>query len=44
MIGTAAAGPLYGAVGGAGSFLIAAVVSAALFVVWIPVGRLLKTQ
>ena len=42
VIGTALAGPLYGAVGGTGSFLVAAVFSAVLFVIWVPVARLIQ--
>jgi len=41
VVGTALAGPLYAAVGGSGSFLAAAVFSALIFVLWIPIARLL---
>ena len=37
--GSALAGPLYGAVGGRGSFLAAAALSAVVFVAWLPVSR-----
>jgi PPP family 3-phenylpropionic acid transporter len=37
--GSALAGPLYGAVGGRGSFLAAALLSAMLFLAWLPVAR-----
>jgi PPP family 3-phenylpropionic acid transporter len=36
VVGTAVAGPLYAGLGGAGSFLVAAVFSAVLFLSWIP--------
>ena len=42
--GTAGAGPLYQWVGGSGSFLVAAVVSAALFVAWLPLRRQLQPE
>jgi PPP family 3-phenylpropionic acid transporter len=40
--GSALAGPVYAAVGGSGSFLAAAGVSAVLFVAWLPLGRALR--
>jgi PPP family 3-phenylpropionic acid transporter len=41
VVGSAIAGPLYGALGGSGSFLIAAAYSSILFVAWLPLaGRL----
>jgi PPP family 3-phenylpropionic acid transporter len=42
VVGTALAGPLYGVVGGAGSFLAAAGLSALLFAVWIPIARRMR--
>jgi PPP family 3-phenylpropionic acid transporter len=41
VLGTALAGPLYAAVGGSGSFLVAAGLSAALALLWLPIGRVL---
>jgi len=42
VVGTALAGPLYGAVGGSGSFLAAAALSALLFAAWIPIVRRMR--
>jgi PPP family 3-phenylpropionic acid transporter len=44
VLGTALAGPLYQWVGGSGSFLIAAVFAASLFVAWLPLGRRLRQE
>jgi PPP family 3-phenylpropionic acid transporter len=41
VVGAAAAGPLYGSLGGSTSFLVAAGFSAVLFLAWLPIaGRL----
>lgn len=42
VLGTAGAGPLYEWVGGSGSFLVAAVFAAVLYVAWLPLGRRLR--
>lgn len=42
--GSALAGPLYGRFGGPGAFLAAALLSAAVFVAWLPVARRLRAQ
>ncbi len=43
--GTACAGPLYAWIGGSGSFLVASIFAAALFVAWLPLGgRLLQER
>jgi PPP family 3-phenylpropionic acid transporter len=45
VVGTACAGPLYQWVGGSGSFLVASIFAAALFVAWLPLtGRLLQER
>jgi hypothetical protein len=42
--GSALAGPLYERLGGSGVFLAAALLSAAVFVAWLPVARRLPGQ
>ncbi len=42
VVGTALAGPLYGATGARGSFLAAAALSAVIFLAWLPLARHLR--
>jgi PPP family 3-phenylpropionic acid transporter len=42
VVGTACAGPLYQRIGGSGSFLVAAIFAAGLFVAWLPLAGCLR--
>jgi PPP family 3-phenylpropionic acid transporter len=42
VVGSVLAGPLYGWIGGSGTFLVAAAFSVTLFVAWLPLARRLQ--